>query len=134
MRSVPTSNRFRHMLRDSLLQSLGSTAHVPTIAVAQVLVNNIAFVRSRQYIFRGCREKLSGGKDNSRFFSLVDPSTNHYRVFLYVSEQHFYLFHSDVFLLKTSQTKSFEKMNVLLSAKFKNTYFYNTDKFPYFLV
>ena len=31
----------------------------------------------------------------------------------------FYLFHSDVFLLKTSQTKSFEKMNVLLSAIFK---------------
>ena len=40
-----TSNRFRHMLRDSLLQSLGSTAHVPTITVAQVLVDNIAFVR-----------------------------------------------------------------------------------------
>ena len=50
---------------------------------------------------------------------MVDPSTNHYRVFLYISEQHFYLFHSDVFLLKTSQTKSFEKMNVLLSAIFK---------------
>ena len=30
MKSVHTSNRFRHMLRDSLLQSLGSTAHVPT--------------------------------------------------------------------------------------------------------
>ena len=71
MKSVHTSNRFRHMLRDSLLQSLGSTAHVPTIAVAQVLVNNIAFVRNRQYIFCGCREKLSGGKDNSRFDSKV---------------------------------------------------------------
>ena len=71
MKSVPISNRFGHTLRDSLLQSLGSTAHVPTITVAQVLVNNIAFVRSRQYIIRGCREKLSGGKDNSRFDSKV---------------------------------------------------------------
>ena len=46
-------------------------------------------------------------------YSIVNTSSD------ILDSEHFYLFHSDVFLLKTSQTKSFEKMNVLLSAIFK---------------
>ena len=36
-----------NMLCDPLLQFLKSTTHVPTVTVAQELVNNVAIMRSR---------------------------------------------------------------------------------------
>ena len=41
LRSMCLKNGFRYFLLNLLLQPLGSTTHVPTIAVAQKLINNV---------------------------------------------------------------------------------------------
>ena len=47
------------MFFDSLLQPLESTTHVPTIAVAQELVDGVVVMRSRKRIPIGCGQLFS---------------------------------------------------------------------------
>ena len=47
LRWLLVSDVFRHMLFDPLFQPLGCATYVPTITVAQELVNNVALLRSR---------------------------------------------------------------------------------------
>ena len=66
MRALAFPDRFGNMF-DFILQSLRSTAHVPTISVARKLANNIILMWGRQYIFFCSRKQLSCCKYNTWF-------------------------------------------------------------------
>ena len=57
------------MLLNSVLQSLGNTAYIPTVTVAWELINHVAFLQSRQYILVGSGEKLVGRVNSTWFHS-----------------------------------------------------------------
>ena len=57
------------MLLNSVLQSLGNTAYIPTVTVAWALINHVAFLQSRQYILVGSGEKLVGRVNSTWFHS-----------------------------------------------------------------
>ena len=51
---VSLQDRFWNILLDPLLLPLGSTTHLPTVIVAQALVDKVAMIRSKWYILIGC--------------------------------------------------------------------------------
>ena len=57
----------RNVLFNSLFQPLRRATNVPTIAVAQKLVNNIAVIMGRQHVFLNRWKELSGVENNTWF-------------------------------------------------------------------
>ena len=53
MRKLASFDAYWNMLLDPVRQALGCTTRVPTIAGAQILVNNISMLESRKYMFFG---------------------------------------------------------------------------------
>ena len=51
LRKLANSDALWYMLFNSVRQTLGFTTYEPTVAVTQILVNNIAMLKSRKYIF-----------------------------------------------------------------------------------
>ena len=69
--SFVTSYASQNVLINSVLQSLGSSTHVPTVTAANVLIYDHTLLKGGQNIFKDCRQNFSRSKNNARFNSLV---------------------------------------------------------------
>ena len=69
--SFVTSHASRNVLINSVLQSLGSSTHVPTVTAAHLLIYDHSLLKGGQNIFMDCRQNFSLCNNNARFNSLV---------------------------------------------------------------
>ena len=68
---VSGSNTFGDMLIDSILQSLGCTAHVPTITVAHVLIHDHTLLCGGQDILMDSRKNLLSRKNDAWIYCSI---------------------------------------------------------------
>ena len=85
MRKLASSDAFWYMLFDPVRQSLGYMTYVSTIVVAQILITNIAMLKSR-YIFYGSRQKLTGSDTTRGSTAKKQQQTNDVICFLNLVE------------------------------------------------
>ena len=67
LRKLASSDAVWYMLFNPVRQPFGYATYVESIAVAQILVNNIAMLKSRKYICFGNRQQLTSGERNMWF-------------------------------------------------------------------
>ena len=76
------------MLFDSVTQSLGSSAYIPSITLTLELINNIAKFWDRQNILLKCRNQTSRGENHSWTNSQIRVWDTSFDLFL-ISLRHF---------------------------------------------